>query len=136
MYYVPWLKIPNISGNRILCCAFLFLFISMFWILPLVFVFIFISLSHLLITDGSKRHLEFMPVSMLDASECNSTSHYSGFLSNDEICAQFSNPEGTPCFVSTWIVVTFHKNIILPLKIVKVDPISHNFMIVNFQWTV
>lgn len=40
----------------------------------------------------------------MDVSICNSTKHYAGKISEDSICAGFTDTEKSPCYVSNNIV--------------------------------
>uniref|UniRef100_A0A1B6DTY3 Peptidase S1 domain-containing protein n=2 Tax=Clastoptera arizonana TaxID=38151 RepID=A0A1B6DTY3_9HEMI len=45
-----------------------------------------------------KQYLQYLPVPTIDLEECNSTNHYSGFVTENEICAGFTDAEKTPCY--------------------------------------
>ncbi|XP_069682379.1 uncharacterized protein [Periplaneta americana] len=44
------------------------------------------------------RYLHYLPLPTMDLRECNSTKHYAGFITDDEICAGFTDGEKSPCY--------------------------------------
>ena len=46
------------------------------------------------------QYLRYLPVPTIDLNDCNSTKHYAGFITADEICAGFTDAEKSPCYVS------------------------------------
>lgn len=56
---------------------------------------------HVLMLDPNiQPYLHYLPVPMIDTEECNSTKHYNGRISGDQICAGYTDAEKTPCYVS------------------------------------
>ncbi|XP_033607737.1 uncharacterized protein LOC111865478 isoform X2 [Cryptotermes secundus] len=44
------------------------------------------------------QYLHYLPVPTIDLRDCNSTKHYAGFITQDEICAGFTDAEKSPCY--------------------------------------
>ncbi|XP_046392051.1 uncharacterized protein LOC124160273 [Ischnura elegans] len=44
------------------------------------------------------QYLHYLPVPTIELSECNSTKHYSGFITEDKICAGFTDAMHSPCY--------------------------------------
>lgn len=42
----------------------------------------------------------FLPVPTYNSKECNATSHYAGFITENSICAGFKDKDKGPCYVS------------------------------------
>jgi len=47
------------------------------------------------------QYLHYLPVPTIDLRDCNSSKHYAGFITDDKICAGFTDAEKSPCYVST-----------------------------------
>ncbi|XP_075236537.1 uncharacterized protein LOC142333391 [Lycorma delicatula] len=45
-----------------------------------------------------KQYLHYLPVPKISLDECNSSKHYSGFITDDEICAGYTDSSKTPCY--------------------------------------
>lgn len=51
-----------------------------------------------------QQYNEFLPMPMYDSNECNTTSHYAGFITKYNICVGLSNIDKELCYVSIlWI---------------------------------
>nr|CAD7425849.1 unnamed protein product [Timema monikensis] len=44
------------------------------------------------------QYLHYLPIPTIDLNECNSTKHYSGFVTEDDICAGFTDVDKSPCY--------------------------------------
>uniref|UniRef100_A0A1V1FNG4 Putative serine protease 69 isoform A n=1 Tax=Reticulitermes speratus TaxID=60591 RepID=A0A1V1FNG4_9NEOP len=44
------------------------------------------------------QYLHYLPVPTIDLRDCNSSKHYAGFITDDEICAGFTDAEKSPCY--------------------------------------
>ncbi|XP_071443070.1 transmembrane protease serine 5-like [Hetaerina americana] len=44
------------------------------------------------------QYLHYLPVPTIELNECNSTQHYSGFITEDKICAGFTDAMHSPCY--------------------------------------
>ena len=45
-----------------------------------------------------QQYLHYLPVPTIDNAQCNSTEHYNGRLTNDKICAGYTDSDKTPCY--------------------------------------
>nr|CAI5842100.1 unnamed protein product [Callosobruchus analis] len=46
-----------------------------------------------------EQYLHYLPVPVINSSECNSTKHYNSKMGSDKICAGYLEPEKTPCYL-------------------------------------
>ncbi|KAK4879292.1 hypothetical protein RN001_007438 [Aquatica leii] len=44
------------------------------------------------------QYLNYLPVPTIDVDNCNSTEHYNGRLTEDKICAGYTDSDKTPCY--------------------------------------
>ncbi|KAJ9589246.1 hypothetical protein L9F63_017545 [Diploptera punctata] len=44
------------------------------------------------------QYLRYLPVPTIDLNDCNSTKHYAGFITAQEICAGFTDADKSPCY--------------------------------------
>ncbi|XP_068086378.1 uncharacterized protein [Anabrus simplex] len=44
------------------------------------------------------QYLHYLPIPTIDLADCNSTKHYAGFITENEICAGYTDAERSPCY--------------------------------------